>query len=202
MRSVRRATMARIVASAAIVAAAGAVIGGGTFSAFSSTTQNAGNSFAAGTVAIGDNDAGAALYSVTNQEPGVSLERCIKVTYTGSLDADVKLYTSSPIGSLGPYVNLTITPGSQATPTFPACTGFVADSGGAIFTGTLASFATAHSGYSNGLADYPGATGAWAANDAVVYRYAVSLADDNAANGGASALATGAHAFTWESRNQ
>jgi hypothetical protein len=178
-------------AALATMFAAGAILLVGTFSAFSSTTSNPGNTFSAGTVTIGDNDAGGALYSLTDQTPGATVTRCIKVTYTGTLDADVKLYTPSTIGSLGPFLNLTVTPGTQATPTFPSCTGFTPDAGGAIFTGTLAAFAAAHPSYAAGLADSPGAGTEWATDDAVVYRFEVTLADDNAAN-----------AFTWEARNQ
>lgn len=190
-------------AGLAMLAAIGAVVSLGTFSAFSSTTSNTGNTFAAGTVTIGDNDAGAALYSLAGQLPGATVTRCIKVTYTGSLEADVKLYTPSTIGTLGPFLNLTVTPGTQATSTFPACTGFTPDASGAIFTGSLSAFAAAHPTYAAGLADYPAAGTEWATDDAVVYRFEVTLADDNAANGGAGgALTTGTHAFTWEARNQ
>ena len=42
----------------------GAVAGICTFSAFSATTINAGNVFDAGTVAISDNDAGSAMYTI------------------------------------------------------------------------------------------------------------------------------------------
>ena len=45
-----------------LVGTIGTVAGIGTFSAFSATTVNAGNVFAAGTVSISDNDAGAAMY--------------------------------------------------------------------------------------------------------------------------------------------
>jgi hypothetical protein len=175
-----------------------------TFSAFSSTTQNSGNSFAAGTVYIADNDAGSAMYSLTNQKPGVTTSRCIKVTYSGSLDADVKLYSTSSIGSVGQYVNLTITPGTQVTSVFPDCTGFVADATGALYSGTLANFVSTHGSYANGLADFPGTLATkWATNDSVVYRFDVSVQDDNNANGGASgALSTGSHTFIWEARNQ
>lgn len=180
----------------------GSLVAVSALSAFSSTTENPANEFAAGTVHISDNDAGTAMYDVTGQKPGVTLERCIKVTYTGSLAADVKLYTASTLDTLAPYVNLTITPGTQAVSVFPDCTGFTPDGGGAIFSGTLQGFATAHSGWANGLADNPGATSSWVANDAVVYRFQLALADDNNANGGSTALTTGEHAFTWEARNQ
>ena len=192
----------KVLLTLVVIGATGALVAASAFSAFSATTQNSGNSFAAGTVNISDNDAAAAMYSVTNQKPGVTLERCIKVTYNGTLDSDVRLYTASSLGSLAPYVNLTITPGTQAVSVFPDCTGFTAD-GAALFNGTLSGFAASHSTYATGLADYPGTLATkWVANDAVVYRFELSLQDNNAANGGSSALTTGAHAFTWESRNQ
>lgn len=194
--------MRRILATLAVLGALCAVGGAGTFSAFSSTTANPGNTFAAGTVAIGDNDAGVAMYALSNAKPNDSATSCIQVTYTGSLDSDVRLYTASTIGSLGPYVNLTITAGTQTTPSFPSCTGFTPRAGGTIYSGTLAAFAAAHSGWANGLADYPASATKWTTNDHVVYRFTVTLADDNNANGGASPITTGSHAFTWEARNQ
>lgn len=181
---------------------AGVVASAGTFSAFSSSTSNGGNSFAAGTVYISDNDAGAALYTLTNRKPGQGASSCIKVTYTGSLDADVKIYTTDVIGSLGPYLDLTITPGTQSSSTFPSCTGFTA-SGAAIFSGTLSGFASAHGSYAAGLASTPASATKWATNDAVVYKVDITLQDDNAANGGsAGPKSTGTHAFVFEARNQ
>jgi hypothetical protein len=176
----------------------GSLAGFAVFSAFSSTTTNPNNRVTAGTVTLADNDSGAAMYDVSDAKPAQLIEKCIKVTYTGSLDSDVKLYSDSTIGSLGTYLDLTVTPGTQATSTFPDCSGFVADAGGAIFTGTLASFASTHSSYANGLADNPGATTKWVANDAVVYRVRVTV-QDNASAAGAT---TGLHSFKWEARNQ
>ncbi|MFN8217688.1 MAG: TasA family protein [Solirubrobacterales bacterium] len=171
------------------------------FGAFSATTTNAGNTISAGTVTIGDNDAGAAMYALSNAKPGDSVEKCIKVTYTGSLDADVHIYTTSSIGALGQYVDLTITPGTQATSTFPSCTGFTPDATGAIYTGTLANFATTKNTYANGLVDYPGTVAAkWATNDAVVYKVTATL--QSGAPEAAQGQTTGAHTFTWEARNQ
>lgn len=173
----------------------------GVFGAFSSTTSSAANQFAAGSVTLGDNDAGAAMYSVSNAKPGESVSKCIKVTYSGSLDADVRLYTTSSIGSLGPYVELTITPGTQSSSTFPSCTGFVADSGGALYSGTLANFATTKNSYANGVVDYPGTSATkWATNDSVVYQFTVTL--QSSAPEAAEGLTTGSHVFTWEARNQ
>lgn len=183
------------------VGALGSLAAMGVFGAFSATTTNAGNTITAGTVTIGDNDAGAAMYSLTNAKPGESVTKCIKVTYTGGLDADVHIYTTSTIGSLGQYVDLTITPGAQPSPTFPSCSGFVADSGGALYTGTLAAFGTAKNSYANGVVDNPGtAATKWVTNDAVVYQITATL--QSSAPEAAQGLTTGAHTFTWEARNQ
>ncbi len=173
----------------------------GVFGAFSSTTSAASSQFASGTVTLGDNDLGGAMYSVANAKPGESVTKCIKVTYTGSLDADVRLYTSSTIGSLGQYVDLTVTPGTQSSSSFPSCTGFVADSGGALYSGTLAAFGTAKNSYTNGVVDYPGTSATkWATNDSVVYQFTATL--QSSAPDAAQGLTTGSHTFNWEARNQ
>jgi hypothetical protein len=114
----------------------------------------------------------------------------------GSLNADVKLYTPSSIGALGPYVNLKIEPGSQSSPSFPSCTGFTAD-GAAIFDGALSTFPTTYAG---GVADNPGASSAWTNGDAVVYRVTAALSAS--APDSAQGATTGLHTLRWEARNQ
>ena len=195
-------TPRKILLSLVVVGALGAVAGLGAFSAFTSTTANDNNSFAAGTVAISDDDAGGFLYQLTNQKPTVITDKCIKVTYTGSLDSDVRLYSTTAIPTSGPgqYVNLTVTPGSISgpLPAFPSCTGFVADASGDLYNGTLAGFATTYPSWASGLADYPGTGAKWVTNDSVIYRVRVSVQNVNAAQGAAVA----AHYFTWEAQNQ
>lgn len=193
-------TSTKVLLTALCVGALGSLAAMGVFGAFSSTTTNAGNTITAGTVSIADNDAGAAMYSLTNAKPGESVSKCIKVTYTGSLDADVHIYTTSTIGALGQYVELTITPGTQTTSTFPSCTGFTPDAGGALYTGTLANFATAKNSYANGVVDYPGTGTKWASNESVVYQVTATL--QSSAPEAAQGATTGAHTFTWEARNQ
>jgi hypothetical protein len=193
-------TSTKVLLTALCVGALGSLAAMGVFGAFSSTTTNAGNTITAGTVAIADNDAGAAMYSIAGAKPGESVSKCIKVTYTGSLDADVHIYTGSTIGSLGQYVDLTITPGTQTTSTFPSCTGFTADPGGAIYTGTLQNFGSTKNSYANGVVDYPGSGTKWATNESVVYQVTAAL--QSSAPDAAQGLTTGAHTFTWEARNQ
>jgi predicted ribosomally synthesized peptide with SipW-like signal peptide len=179
------------------IGAAGAVAAFGTFSAFSSTTENPGNQIATGNVALSDNDSGSALYNVANGKAGTAVDTCITVTYTGNLDSDVRLYLPDAVAPLGQYVNLTITPGTDASPSFGDCTGFVAD-GAALYTGTLGAFQSAHSGWANGVADYPGSATKWAQGDEVTYRFQLTVQDDDNAQG----KATGLHRIAWQARNQ
>jgi hypothetical protein len=173
----------------------------GVFSAFSSQTSNPGNNFSAGTVNISDNDAGAAAYNVSGGKPNSTQSSCVRVVYTGSLDADVHLYTPESIGSLGPYVNLTIQPGTQASPNMN-CSGFT-PVGSPVYNGTLAAWSTAHNSYASGLGVLPSASATkWATNDAVVYQITATLQDNNNANGVTSSMSTGTHSFVWEAHNQ
>jgi hypothetical protein len=177
------------------------IAGAGVFSAFSSQTDNPGNVVTAGSVTLTDNDAGSALYALTAAKPGDSQTSCIKVTYTGSLNANVRIYTPSAIGELGPNVTLKIEPGTQASPSFPSCTGFTPDSGGALFEGTLAGFAAANNSYANGIVDFPGTVATkWVTNDSVVYRVTATLSAS--APDAAQGKTTGTHIIRWEAQNQ
>ncbi len=189
----------KLLTSMVVLGLSGAVAGWATYSAFSSTTASEGNRFAAGTVNLGDNSLGSFMYQVADAKPGTTVTKCTKVTYSGSLDADVKLYASS-VAAVGQYINLTITPGT-GSPTFPGCTGFTAD-GAAAYTGTLKGFADTYSSFDNGFVDNPGSTTKWVTGDAVVYQFTLTMQDDNAANGVTSALSTGDHSFTWQARNR
>ncbi len=196
---------AKLLATTVVLGLVGVVGGYGTWSAFTSTTANAGNDFAAGTVTISDNDGdpGVAMFSLDNLkpgEPGAVGAKCIKVNYTGSLDATVKLYGSTTSGSLGTYLNVKVTRGTIAgTHTFPSCTGFLADtteyiSGkglGVVYDGTLAAFP----GTYDGGIGYPAS--AWPKNTAAVYKFEASVQDNNNAQGQS---ATGVK-FTWEARS-
>jgi predicted ribosomally synthesized peptide with SipW-like signal peptide len=177
------------------------IAGAGVFSAFSSQTDNPGNVVTAGTVVLADNDGGTALYAMTAAKPGESTTSCVKVSYTGSLPATVKVSTPSTIGELGTSVTLKIEPGTQTTSTFPSCTAFTPDSGGALFEGTLAAFAAEHSSFANGVTDFPGTSATkWVTNDSVVYRVTATLSA--AAPESAQGKTTGTHILRWEAQNQ
>jgi predicted ribosomally synthesized peptide with SipW-like signal peptide len=177
------------------------IAGAGVFSAFSSKTENSGNVITTGTVAIEDNDLGAALYSLTAAKPGESKTSCIKVIYKGSLPATVKLFTSSTIGELGPYVNLKIEAGTATSSTFPSCEGFAAYStGGTLYEGTLAAFATEKNSYTNGISTFPTGKTKWETNESVIYRFTATLS--SSAPNTVQGATTGSHTFLWEAQNQ
>jgi hypothetical protein len=171
--------------------------GSQTWAALSGSTANPGNAFAAGTVALTDNDGGSTpMFTFTNQRPGVIDNSCIRVNYSGSLSATVKLYAATA-GTLAPYVDVTVTRGSDASPAFDACTSFTPDAinyigqgNGIIYKGPLSGFPTTYAG---AVSD-PAAS--WTTGTSVSYRFSVQIADDNAAQG-LSSTAT----FTCEARS-
>jgi hypothetical protein len=171
--------------------------GGQTWAALTGSTSNSGNTFAAGTVSMTDNDGGSTpMFTFTNQRPGVVDTSCIKVNYAGSLSATVKMYASVS-GSLAPYVNLTVTRGSDPSPVFDSCTSFTADAinytgqgNGVLFSGAVSTFPTT---YAAGLAD---PLVGWTSSTSATYKFTIEIADNNAAQG----LSAGA-GFTWEAHS-
>ena len=185
----------KLLRTLAVVGVIAALAGVGAFSVFSDFTENENNLVSAGTVSIDDNDGGSALYSMTNAKPGESAPaKCIRVDYSGSLPADVKLYTTSTIGALGPHVNLKVEAGTQA-PFNSNCSGFSAQS--TLFDAALSTFP---SSYAGGVSDYPGAENSWDNGESVVYRFTASL--NSNAPSSAQGQSTGLHTFRWEAQNQ
>jgi predicted ribosomally synthesized peptide with SipW-like signal peptide len=186
----------KVLRTLVVVGVVGGLAALGVFAAFSSQTDNPGNNVTAGTVTLADNDSGTALYDIANAKPGSTQTSCIRVNYTGSLDADVKLFTPSTIGALGPHVTLKIESGTQAVPAFPTCVGFSAET--TLFDAALSTFPTTYAG---GVSDNPGIVASkWVNNDAVVYRVTATLAAN--APDTAQGNTTGSHILRWEARNQ
>ncbi|KGH47973.1 hypothetical protein IN07_05015 [Modestobacter caceresii] len=161
--------------------------------AFNAQTENSPNQVSAGAIDLTDNDAGTAMFAnVTGLVPGATpVDRCIDVTYTGTVDPGaVLLYaTSAPTGGLAPYLNLTVDIGADTTDAFRSCTNF--SSTATLYTGTLAGFATAHSSYGAGLNTWDPV----ANPETRTFRFRVSVQDDQAAEGQTSTFG-----FTWETR--
>ena len=188
----------RILAALIATGLVAAVSGQATYASFTRTTNNNNDSYAAGSVALADNDAGLVMWDVSTQLPtSAAIVRCIRVTYTGSLAAGVRLYTTTAASALDPYLNITIEKGSMPAATvFPNCSGFVAEATIAP-TGTLQTFKTARTGWSNGIPAFPGAQTAWNTGNSLVYRFTLQVQSAFAAQG-----LTGLVGFTWEAQNQ
>lgn len=195
-RSSAPATLARLAVVIAAALLVSHVVVRETRAAFSGTTANSSNSFASGTVSLSDDDSGSAMFSVSGMTPGDTVYGCITVTYTGSVDAAVKLYGSASTTTLAPYLDLTIKEGSMSGGS-NCQTNFVA--GDTIYSpGTVSSFLSSHTGWADGLpADSGGWTPAGGSNAAKTFQFTVTLQDDNnAQNKSVTGLA-----FTWEAQN-
>jgi len=190
---------ARIFLTVAVLAVMAGVAVFTTSAAFTATTSNPGNQIEAGTVAIGDSDAGTgALYNALNQKPGSGngpTAACIRVTYSGSLASAVKLYSSAV--SNGSNFRLKVERGDSLTA--PAanmnCTGFNPTS--VPFDANLNTFPTTYAAGIDGKA----AAAAWNTGDTVDYRFTIYTVDDPTPNAHTTAKDSGAHSFTWEAQN-
>lgn len=162
--------------------------------AFVTQTSNPGtNTVNAAGIDLTDNDNDAVMFNVSNLVPGVNEDRCIEVTYTGTVNPQaVRLYTSAaPTGSLATYLNLTIDIGADASGAYSGCGGF--SSTGNLYTGTLAAFNTARTNWGNGLTTWdPAGTG-----ETRTFRFRISV-QDNALAEGQSATNFG---FQWETQS-
>ncbi|MFN8159206.1 MAG: hypothetical protein U0R68_17450 [Candidatus Nanopelagicales bacterium] len=204
-RTTRRRAI-RAVAPVAGLLAAGLLVWQGSYAAFSATTANGANNWAAGSVSLTDDDAAVAMFSTAlvtpagaqdtkALKPGDTRTNCIKVTNNGTLAGPVKLYVQTYAQTSGLGDNLTVTveqgTGTAAT-AFGNCTGFnPLPSGGTLVNAqTLTAFAGANSTFTNGVGGANLAVGA-----STYYRFTttVNAGAPNSVQGG-TATAT----FQWE----
>jgi hypothetical protein len=187
----------KLLAIAAALMLSAAVWSTGTWSAFDRTASSPGNSVATGRVGLADNAGGAPLLSLTGARSGSSATSCTKVTYSGTVPADVRIYATIGGTGLADDLTLTITRGTiPGTPAAKSCTSFVADTmdyrskgAGVIYSGTLAAFPTSASG---ALVDPTGGLAVeWNGGDAHAYKLTVTMTS------GSGAGETATAAFTW-----
>jgi hypothetical protein len=138
-------------------------------------------------VELSDSDAGTAMFGGETLVPGVPLDRCIEVNYSGADNpGPVLLYAATASGDLAPYLDLAIHMGSAAAGAFGSCGSFSASQ--SIYTGTLAGFASAHSNYATGRST-------WNPSDAQEtrsFRFRLTVQDVPAAAGKSATFG-----FTW-----
>lgn len=177
-----------ILAAAGSLVLVSGVIVQSSSAAFTGSTENAGNNWAAGTVTLTDNDAGVAMFDESALVPGSGGQRCIVVTYGGDVAADVRHFAAVTGGTgLGSYLDMTVQAGSGGA---ADCSDF--SSVQSIYTGTLDGLTTTHPDFANGA-------GGWSptgSGQTRTYRFAWALQDNNSAQG----LSVQAR-FTWEARN-
>jgi hypothetical protein len=192
--SVRSARLAGWIAVPVALVISGGAIAGSSYSAFSATTGNATNAWAMGDVNLSDDDSGTAMFTTSNAAnlaPGSSATKCVVVTSHGSLASKIRLYTTDATSTkdLASYVTVTIKIGTGGS--FNDCTGF--SSTDTIYSGTLASIATAAGDYAHGLGEWTAAK-----DDARTYQFTTTVDSDvpNTAQGGTAGIG-----FTWEAQN-
>lgn len=163
-----------IVVPVAIIVA-GVLVYTASQAAFVATTTTGSSSFSTGSVELTNDNVGTSVFTATNLAPGATDTEDVVVTYTGSLDADVVLYSSIAGGSvqtLAPFLELEITDGTDT------------------WTGTLADF-EAVTDFASGILPTT-----MADNDTKTYTITYTVASNAPQSSEASVT------FVWEAQNQ
>ncbi len=181
----------------AAVLLSSAMVWQASYSAFSATTENAGNEWAAGSLTISDDDRATYMFHASGLKPGESGEKCINVkTAASNVTSTVKLYgqgyTSPGTSGLGDKLDLVIQRGTGGS--FADCTGFTPDAEQASFTGTLKAFSLAHTAWTNGWAPWVSEGGA-ERNRTYKISYTFNSSADNTYQGGSASID-----FKWEAQ--
>jgi len=193
----RTTTLAKLAVLPVALIASGIVVSQASYSAYSDTTTNPESNWTTGSVALSDDDANSALFTVKNAKPGTSGTRCITVTSTGDLPSSVKFYVTdaSSTNDLATAMNITITQGTGGS--FGSCDGFAPLPGGAtLYSGNMAWLGMTSYSYGNGLGGW---TPTGDADEARTYKVDYSVAADapNTTQGG-----TAAGGLTWEAQSR
>jgi hypothetical protein len=146
-----------------------------------------------------DDDYGSAMLRLSNASPGDTDEGCLRVTYGGSYAPTVRLYGSTSGTGLDEFLDLTVVrgtlPGSSASCAAfsPDSTAYIGAGPGVIFQDSLGEFPD---GYEEGLVDpVQGSEETWTNGESHAYRFVVTVADENEAQG-----LTAGQRFVWEAR--
>jgi hypothetical protein len=193
------AILIKLAGTVAVLAGAALLASTATWSNLNATATNPSNSFSTGTVALSSNSPSSAVLSLSSAKPGEVSTGCIRITYTGTLPAELKLYGTGAGTGLNQYLKLVLTRGSfSGTPASGSCTGFTADTtnyisqgAGIIYSGTLAALP---SSAATALEDPTSANPAtWTAQTTRGYQFHVTMLSNAAAQG-----LNGQETFTFE----
>ncbi|KAA1427556.1 hypothetical protein [Nocardioides antri] len=126
--SSRTSRIAVAAATPVAIVAAAAMIWQSSNAAFTGSTRNSGNNWAAGAVALTDDDNGSARFQVQNMVPGQTDSKCLKVTANASVPGTVKGYAVNPTSSvhgLESRIKIAIQAGTGGG--FGSCDGFTSE---------------------------------------------------------------------------
>lgn len=171
-----------------------ALVWQGSYAAFTAQTTNPTNNWTTGSVIISDDDTATAMFNATLLKSGSTGEKCIVVTYGGSLTSSVKLFGTSftQQNIVADYIDITVQQGTGTATFAGTCSTFTQDAGATnSYTGTLANFATTHTNSANGF-------GTWAptaATETRVYKITYTINNSITNTQQASNAQLG---FTWE----
>jgi len=151
------------------VVASGALIATASYAAFSSSTDNAANSWRTGAVSLTDDDQGVAMFDVDDLVPGSAGSNCITVTANTTNASTVKLYAAdaTDADSLAEHLGLTVERGSLGTA--GDCSTFT---GTTVHDGTLADLMASDS-FGTGVDAWKPTTG----TASTTYRFSYDLSE-------------------------
>ena len=164
------------------------------FTRFTGQTSSGPSTFQAAKVALGDDDSGSALFDVSSLRPGDSGSRCIAVTYTGTVPAQVRMFVApGDVSGTGLDRHLTVTVSEGSGGSFASCSGFTAaTTSSGIRLSTLASTASTATDWGSGIGSFaPTGVG-----QVRVYRIGYQLTAGAAAQG-----LTTRFRLTWETHS-
>lgn len=173
--------------------AASTIVWQASYAAFTASATNGANTWSAGTVTLAATPS-TAVFTAASLKPGSNDNKCVKVTYSGSLAATVRLYlkVSDLTGTgLGQYLTFQV---NEGTGNNTDCSDFVSSAndynavGMGDTTKTLSGFSTAAHDYASGVSSWSATNGT-----TKTYQFSWQLQDNNSA-AGLNATAT----FTWE----
>lgn len=159
------------IATPVAIVAAAAMVWQSSYSAFSGTTRNSGNSWSTGSVALSDDDAGTARFQASNLVPDQTETKCITVTANASVPGTVKAYMLNPVVSaakLEDRIKMTVEAGTGGG--FSSCTGFTAVGGPIISAVPLSTLATSNT-YASGVGSWAVVAGTQTRTYRITYKF-------------------------------
>jgi hypothetical protein len=169
----RARKLSAVIASPIAIVVAGALIWQSSHAAFSGTTRNSGNNWSTGSVALTDDDSGAARFQVSRMTPGQTETKCISVTANATVPGVVRGYAVNPVlssANLQDHVKVAIRYGSGGG--FGSCDGFVG-TGTAVPETSLTALASFNS-WATGAGSWPVVAGTQTRTYEITWRFDVA----------------------------